>query len=83
MGAMKKMLMEGQEILDQEQFLQETEGTTMQGDMEHGIDVIFYKHRDFIGLEKNNEPEYLRWARQVFACWHKSYFGEAVNEEEN
>ena len=78
MGAMKKMLMEGLDILDEEELWLNHSGLSMETNMDLAVAEIFNRHSDFVGLDKDDEPEYLRWAGQIFTHWHQAKFGEAV-----
>ena len=76
MGAMKKMLMEGIDLLDHEELLLNHSGLSMECNMDLAVNEIFNQHSDFVGLDKDNEPEYLRWAGQIFTHWQQSQFDD-------
>ena len=93
MGQMKKLLMEGHEILNnEEQMRAECGSDSLEGKMDEGVYELLTQHSDFIQGE--SKPLFFYWqdyhpsvnpflglARQIFIDWNRKTFGTEVSDE--
>ena len=82
MGAMKKMLMEGHELLDNLVAHAKANDVTLEPTgpnwMDELVNYLFNSHTDFAGLVRKDEPDFERWAHQIVIHWHRSKYGETA-----
>jgi hypothetical protein len=84
MGQMKKMLMEGHEILNsEEQMRAECGSDSLEGKMDEGVYEILTQHSDFIQEDRGEigaQTNSIRLARQIFIDWNSRTFGTEVSD---
>ena len=83
MGQMKKLLMEGHEILNSEEQMRAACGSdSLEGKMDEGVYELLTQHSDFIqGERKPPVNPFLGLARQIFIDWNRKTFGTEVSDE--
>ena len=74
MGSMKNILIEAEDILDKHEALEAQHGTSLEGDLSLGAEILLDEHTVMKVGPDDEVDVYDNMARTLFIHWHKRNF---------